>query len=273
MAALYGPCRFRAEVGKARERITIREQTDFPFSDRLVFEILAERPVSFPLWLRIPAWCRKPEVRVNGQLVDGEGRVGSFIRLEREFSPGDRVELSLPMQLELTRRHGGGATLERGPLVFALKIEEECKSVEFAGSRFRENVRPHPDFPQWDIKPASPWNYALAVDVNDLEHDVKVVEHMMTTRPWEHGSVPVELQVPVRRVRNWDYERVKSSTARQWGRERIKDQPDELLFTPELPVQFECEGEVRRVSFVPYGSTRIRLTVLPVCPTTPAPSK
>ena len=55
-----------------------------------------ERPVEFPLRLRIPAWCRDASVSVGGgPPVSAEG--GAYHLVQRTWRPGDVVRLELPM--------------------------------------------------------------------------------------------------------------------------------------------------------------------------------
>ena len=51
MAALYGPSEISAKVGDDKQKVTIVERTDYPFSEEIEFEIQTEGKVSFPLQL------------------------------------------------------------------------------------------------------------------------------------------------------------------------------------------------------------------------------
>ena len=53
-ATLYGPCRVNATVGKDKHPIEIVETTDYPFDDQIHFTLNIEKPVEFPLSLRVP---------------------------------------------------------------------------------------------------------------------------------------------------------------------------------------------------------------------------
>ena len=47
--------------------VSVKLETDYPFRDTLRFTVTAEQPVTFPLWLRIPAWTTSDAtVRVAG---------------------------------------------------------------------------------------------------------------------------------------------------------------------------------------------------------------
>src|SRR5690606_19902232 len=97
------------------------------------------------LHLRIPLWCKGARVTVNGAGQPVSTVPGQTARLSRLWVNGDSVELTLPMTLRQSRWHENSLAIERGPLVFALRIEEEWSQ--------------QPGF--WEVRPASPWNYAL----------------------------------------------------------------------------------------------------------------
>ena len=60
-ATVLGPSLVTARVGSG-ESVTVLEETDYPFSDRIRFTIQTREPVIFPLSLRIPSWAEQPTV-------------------------------------------------------------------------------------------------------------------------------------------------------------------------------------------------------------------
>jgi DUF1680 family protein len=81
--------------------------------------------------IRIPGWCKGASARLaargsapaplQGEAVDG------YLRVEREWRPGDRVELDLPMPPRriranpLVRADAGKVAIAHGPLVYCLE--------------------------------------------------------------------------------------------------------------------------------------------------------
>jgi hypothetical protein len=45
--------------------LKLEQETNYPASGQVALKVNPSRPASFPLWLRIPAWCREPRVIVN----------------------------------------------------------------------------------------------------------------------------------------------------------------------------------------------------------------
>jgi DUF1680 family protein len=74
-AMAYAPCTVNALVAD-NVKIGIHEITNYPFDEQLTFVISADQSAKFPLKFRIPAWCKSPEIKVNGvaqsNIVPGE---------------------------------------------------------------------------------------------------------------------------------------------------------------------------------------------------------
>jgi DUF1680 family protein len=108
--------------------LRIVQRTDYPWKEKVVLSVRPERPAAFALCLRIPDWCRKPRLKVNGRPVGvaGVARKG-YARITRAWKKGDRVELVLPMPIErieahpAARHNRGRIALQRGPLVYCLE--------------------------------------------------------------------------------------------------------------------------------------------------------
>ncbi|MCY2925184.1 MAG: glycoside hydrolase family 127 protein, partial [Planctomycetota bacterium] len=255
VAALYGPGRLTTKVGKAD--VTIVEETDYPFADRIEFQVRTSAPAAFALTLRIPAWCAKPAVLVNGQPWKTKPKPGAFLTVRRTFANNDRVTLVLPMTLKLTHWPHGGIALERGPLVYSLKIDERW------GVDPSETKKATAEFPAWGVYPESPWNYALELDAKKLADQVEVVQTGAAGNPWTNP--PIILRVPARRVKGWtiDARRV----VRGQGAGGDHKLTGRFLLTPQLPdpagLPKRLSAKRETVTLVPYGCTHLRISVFP----------
>jgi hypothetical protein len=262
VAALYGPSRFTFAAGADAAPVTVVQETDYPFGEQIDFQVRAASPVAFPLLLRLPGWCRRPVLRLNGQRLRLRLRPGRFVTVERTFQPNDRLTLELPMDLRLSRWPRGGVAVERGPLVFALRIAEDWRvdRAEKKSSRA---------FPAWNLYPASPWNFALAVDEATLADAVEIVRRPMTPEPWSLAGAPLELRVPARRVRGWALEkrRVVETHDLVGDKLLVHRLRGRFTLTPQLPDPATLAARLGRaletVTLVPYGCTRLRITVFP----------
>ncbi len=104
--------------------LTLRQVTDYPAGEAVEIEVSPARAERFALLVRLPAWCEKPAVAVNGQaLPERPGRDATYVAIAREWRQGDRVAVTLPMGPRWAAgRHGNAGLfcLRRGPLVYAL---------------------------------------------------------------------------------------------------------------------------------------------------------
>ncbi|HEU5352184.1 MAG TPA: beta-L-arabinofuranosidase domain-containing protein [Terracidiphilus sp.] len=246
-AVLYGPSRLKTTAGAAQTPVEIVQETGYPFEEQIRFRIEAEQAVSFPLALRIPGWCAEPRIAVNGVSVAAKANAKGFVVLRRNFAPGDRITLTLPMRIALSRWPQQGIGLERGPIVYALPIQATWTS----------KVERHfttAQFPSLEARPASAWNYALAVDGATLGDAVKVknvpVSEAQKLDPWRYPSIA--LTVPARRIEGWELQANPGNP--------------EQKFTPCLPEMSEAtvSETSETVTLVPYGSTQLRMAIFPV---------
>ncbi|HEY1900891.1 MAG TPA: beta-L-arabinofuranosidase domain-containing protein [Terracidiphilus sp.] len=245
-AVLYGPSKLKTTVGRDNEPVEIVQTTSYPFEETIHFKIGAARAVTFPLSLRIPAWCEKPRIAVNGAPVAATQTVKGFVILHRSFKPGDQITLTLPMKVAVTHWPQNGIGIEHGPLVYSLAIKEN----------WTPRIEPRyttAEFPSWEATPASAWNYGIALDPAKLTSDIEVVRTAANQSealdPWENP--PTTLRVPARKIEDWELQANPDNPAQK--------------FTPPLPEvsSSKVSETLERVTLVPYGSTQLRVTIFP----------
>jgi hypothetical protein len=132
-----------AKVRVAEQRITIRQDTRYPWDGRIRIGVDPSTPATFRVSLRIPGWARgepmpgglyrfdkpiegAPSLAVNGGQVVAP-TVGGFVTIQRRWQQGDTIELALPMVPRRVLAHErvdddrGKAAIQRGPLVYAIE--------------------------------------------------------------------------------------------------------------------------------------------------------
>jgi hypothetical protein len=237
-ATLYGPCRLRAQVADGVP-VEIESETSYPFEEEIRLTVKPAKKTEFPLYLRIPAWCSKPALAVNGHSVALKKDSKGFAKLHRSWTNGDRVTLRLPMRVEvvkgretpfpqdkyftkrslskLTEVNNPFTSVNYGPLLFALPIADET-----------------PDEPRKDAA----FNYAL--DTAAAARAAKLVRQPLPAHWSWQLDAPLKLRLPARRF-DW--------------------QPTELQPLPPAPVK---DAKPVTITLVPYGCTKFRVSMFPV---------
>jgi hypothetical protein len=179
---------------------------------------------------------RAPEalavVAVNGKQQSGV-KPGTFHIVERTWRKGDKVELTFPMRVRAGRWYHGSVALERGPLVYSLRIGEDWRKIAQHG--------PAAD---WEVLPTTAWNYGLVLDPADPGRSVAVTEKPVGESPFSPESAPVELRVKARRLPQWALENGSAGPL------------------PESPAA--SSEKIEDVVLIPYGSAKLRITAFPL---------
>ena len=113
-----------AEFKVAQAPVRLSQETRYPESGQILLHVEPQGDTEFTLYVRLPAWCVKPSVEINGKPVT-DARPGNYARLKRTWRSGDTVRLTLPMKphwIEHDHFENGPTpwALVRGPVVYAL---------------------------------------------------------------------------------------------------------------------------------------------------------
>jgi len=232
-ALVYAPCTVEMKVGGVDVRI--REETAYPFRETVCFRIGMDRKkkASFPLRFRVPLWCKAAIVQVNVEAVPVTVTDG-IVSLSREWKDGDRIDLTFPMDIQTEEWYDKAWTITRGPLVYALKMQETWTWKTFTD----KNLRYGPG--AWEVTSSSPWNYCLMREL--FTPDACRVElHDAPGYPWNVENAPVSLHVPARTLPHWT-------------------ELDTIAFWTETGID---TGEDVEIELIPYGCTTLRITEFP----------
>jgi hypothetical protein len=234
VAALYGP-----SVERYNENCVVTESTAYPFDEEVNFAFAMAKPEQMTFSFRIPSWCARASVLINGERYSGALEPGTFVTVRRLFHEGDQVRVLLPMDVWMRQWERYGVYVERGPLLYAFPVPEKVTIDTARYANLGSKRSPDPAFPALDIRPAGAWNYALRPG------GLRVVKETVSGYPFDEGSVPVKILAPARRVEGWGL---------QEGR-----------YTPVLPLSGvePAAGKDTVIRLVPYGCTRLRVTVFP----------
>ncbi|NLT53359.1 MAG: glycoside hydrolase family 127 protein [Actinomycetales bacterium] len=118
------PATVDAVVAGAPVELTVR--TGYPHDGRIVVEVEHDSPQPWELSLRIPGWCGRYGLTVDGVPTPAAADRG-YVRLHRDWAGRHEVTLTLDMPVRLLHPHPrvdavrGCVAVTRGPLVYALE--------------------------------------------------------------------------------------------------------------------------------------------------------
>lgn len=121
-AGIYVNLFVPSEVRWRDKGVRLVQDTSFPERDHTALTVHAAKPVRMALRVRVPYWATKDNVAtLNGQPVAGMPKAGGYLVVDRTWSDGDTLALTLPMSLHVQAMPGDD-TLQAvmyGPLVLA----------------------------------------------------------------------------------------------------------------------------------------------------------
>lgn len=136
---LYGGSQLET-VLNGKDKIKLTQVTDYPWDGNVKIAVDKAPNKAFSLYLRIPEWCDKASVKVNGQLVPAENKANTYTEINRVWKKGDVVELVLDMPVKLLESNPlveetrNQTVVKRGPLVYCLE------GADVAGGKSIDNV-------------------------------------------------------------------------------------------------------------------------------------
>jgi hypothetical protein len=237
-ASLYAPSDVAAKVADGVKAI-IHEDTDYPFRDTIDLKMSLPQATRFPLYLRVPRWCEGASVKINGKAVEIPSKPLSFIVLDRLWKDGDAVTLRLPMQIAVRRwpKNQNAVSVSYGPLDFSLAIKERWEKY---GDR-------NAQWPEWEVFPASAWNYGLVLDAENPAASFQLVrkEGDLPPQPFTPDAVPLQLKAKAKKISGWGLD-------------------SNQLIEKLQPGPVKSTEPVEEITLIPSGAARLRLGMFPV---------
>jgi DUF1680 family protein len=124
---LYGAS--KAEMAVGGRQVSLTQQTAYPWDGKVGLTFGMKGSADFTLKLRLPGWCRKYSLKVNGAKAAAKLEKG-YLAVKRAWRNSDRVELNLEMPVERVYAHPklrfdcGRVALARGPVVYCLEAAD-----------------------------------------------------------------------------------------------------------------------------------------------------
>ncbi len=136
-------CGSSATVPLATGKVKLVQETKYPWEGDIQITLHPEKDQNFTLHLRLPGWCHEqPEVSINSEKQREVVIEKSYLKLKRDWKPGDVVRLKLPMGVQRiyadqnVKANVGRVALMRGPIVYCLE------GVDHSAGQVRNIVLP-----------------------------------------------------------------------------------------------------------------------------------
>ena len=229
VAAAYAPCEVRTTIGD--RAVHILEETDYPFRGSIRLRISPNQPTEFPLRLRIPQWAAGASIRINGE-AQPTPSPGSFARIDRLWKSGDDVRIEFPFSPRVMRGFHDSISIERGPLLFSYGIDESWVKLRERGLTA-----------DWQVFPASQWNYALRIDGSDPSATLTVTESELGPKPFARAHAPVAIHATARHVNAW--------------------RAEDGVADPVPPSPVTSSEPEQSLTLIPYAAAKLRITSFP----------
>jgi len=235
-AVFYAPSEVKARVGKGAE-VRITETTDYPFGETVEFRLAMAGTAQFPLMLRIPAWCERARIKVNGKAVKLATRPSSWATLKRIWHDDDVVTLEFPMAIRVKtwEKNKSAVSVYRGPLAYSLRIGERW--ARFGGTD---------EWPAFEVFPTTPWNYGLVLDARDPDASFEVHRKpgALAKQPFDVNAAPIEITAKARKIPAWQMEGGLVGQLQQ---------------SPAKSAE-----PVETITLIPMGCARLRISAFPI---------
>jgi hypothetical protein len=242
-ALIYAPSEVVAKVANGTA-VKITETTNYPFKENINFKFqFVDKKVkqgSFPFHLRIPSWCEKPELFLNGKKLEVSFQTDRILKINGDWKNGDELIVNFPMKVAVSYWFDGAAVLERGPLLYGLKMNEKwtAKNDPVKFGNYHE------------ITSDSPWNYCLLdkyLKAETLQESVTITQKAeIASYPWTLQDAPITLSIKAKRL--------------PWG--EYKGSPGPIQYFSQIGDKLSDEEEV--IQLIPFGCTKLRITEFPV---------
>jgi hypothetical protein len=231
--------------------LAVNVSGEYPFEDDVTITLsgLPAGAITLPLYIRVPAWATAATISINGGAAipvgASNGTMLSVPGLSAYEGPSLTILFATNPSIYVESWYNSSISIYRGALLYSLALGENLQIVKNYTGGARDYYITQP--PDSNI----PWNVAVVVPSadNPAGNMTFVRNGPVPAIPYASGQNPNAIMVPVRTLTNWPI--IDNAAAPP----------------PESPV--DCSGgmgacgEIFMATFVPYGSTHLRMSSFP----------
>jgi DUF1680 family protein len=111
-----------SELDWKQRSVIVRQETSFPVGETTTLTVKTSQPTEFDMRIRVPYWVKSGvKIAINGEWQQVTAQPSSFVSVRRKWKDGDRIEMTLPMDLWLCPMPDDAnlAAIMYGPMVLA----------------------------------------------------------------------------------------------------------------------------------------------------------
>lgn len=250
-AVLFSAGSVQAKVGDDQE-VRIVEETNYPFEEQIRMTIHTSDKARFPLYIRIPAWCKNARLSLNGKPIGSSLTAGSYARIMHTWKDKDRLTIDFPMEISVREwvTNQQSVSVNYGPLTFSLKIKEkygtyDSRTTAMGDALWQPGINAA-QWPSWGIEADSPWNYGLHYAPAQPASSFSIVKKAWPSDnfPFTVENVPIEIKAHGRRIPSWKIDRFRLCGV-----------------LPPSPVT--TAEPLEEITLIPMGAARLRISSFP----------
>jgi uncharacterized protein len=125
----------KVDLEVAHQPVSLLTETRYPWDGEISITVTTQQETEFSLRLRLPDWCQKADLSVNGESIPVAVENG-YIRIQRTWRTGDQITYRMEMPVmrvyadPQVSMNTNRVALQRGPLVYCLEsTDQEAKNL------------------------------------------------------------------------------------------------------------------------------------------------
>ncbi len=143
---LYGSNRLSSTLTEGQPFI-LNQESGYPWDGKMTFRFEKVPAGEVSLFLRIPAWCNNPVLKLNKRKVRILLIPGTYAEIRKVWSEKDVLELTLPMEVTLVESNPlseetrNQVAIRRGPVVYCLESTDLPENVKVSAVQIPSRIR------------------------------------------------------------------------------------------------------------------------------------